>query len=58
MNVFVGGVVGSFLLGWLWIIYGDAVSNQTEGRTATLIGNITALLFVDFVSIKAYGSWA
>lgn len=54
MNVFVGGVVGSFLLGWLWTTYSSAVSNQTEGRTATLIGNIIALLFIDFVSTKAH----
>ena len=55
MNFFVGGIVGSFLLGWLWTIYKDAVSNQTEGQMATLIGNIITLLFVDFVSTKAYG---
>ena len=54
MNVFVGGVVGSFLLAWLWTMYSNAVSNQTEGRTTTLIGNIITLLFVDFVSNKAY----
>ena len=54
MNVFVGGVVGSFLFGWLWTMYSNAVSNQTEGQTTTLIGNIITLLFVDFVSTKAY----
>ena len=54
MSVFVGGVVWSFLFGWLWSMYSNAVSNQTEGRTTTLIGNIITLLFVDFVSTKAY----
>ena len=47
MGLFVGSIVGSYLMGWLWSSYASATSEQSDNNADTIV---TILMYMAFVS--------
>ena len=47
MMLFIGSMMGSYMIGWLWSSYASATSEQSDNNTDTIL---SALMYLAFVS--------
>ena len=64
MWLFVGSIVGSYLMGWLWSTYASGTSDQTNNNADTIVSVLMytafvseAYFFITHTSLLSVGIW-